>query len=99
MTLNKLSKEAIKGLSNWQLFTLVSNDKILGVFLDGLEYGNADTGEEFTTPGSAFFQALRMCGYHHKKLRRAYDRVIARSRDADSADHERGVSGEGSDRE
>ena len=74
----ELTAEAVKGLSNWQLYTLASDDVVLGVFIDGLEYGNADSGEYFTSPVMAFFQALRMCGRKSLKLREAYERNKSR---------------------
>lgn len=88
--IQELTPEAIKGLASWQLYTLVSDTAVLRVFIDGLADGNPDTGEYFTVPMKAFFQALRMCGLKSEKLRDAYERSRARrqtsfaSRDAES---------------
>lgn len=78
MGFEKLPRDVVKGLKSWQLYTLATKKEVLGVFMDGLEYGNADSGEFFTSPMKAFFQALRMCGYNSTKLREAYARDRAR---------------------
>lgn len=74
MRYKELKREDIKGLSSWQLYTLTTKKDVLGVFIDGLEYGDPTTGEYFTSPVMAFFQALRMCGYKTLQLRKAYER-------------------------
>jgi hypothetical protein len=89
-----LTPEAIKGLKSWQLYTLASDNTVLGVFIDGLEFGNADTGEYFSSPVAAFFQALRMCGRKSLKLREAYERNRTRRQNCTSSTND-AAGGEG----
>ena len=95
--IHKLTPESIKGLKDWQLYTLVADDVVLGVFIDGLEYGSNDTGEYFSSPVAAFFQALRMCGRKSLKLRETYERNRARRQNSVSSADD-GARGEGKEK-
>jgi len=97
VSLHRLPKEAIKKLKNWQLHVLVTDEAVLGLFVDGLEYGDPDSGSKFSSPSAAFFQALRMCGHEHRKLRKAYERFCSKQRGSDSADCGGGAEGERED--
>jgi hypothetical protein len=79
----KLPSHVIKELDNWQLFTLVSKQEVMGIFLTGLEWGNEETGRPFSSIAANFYHSLKLCGLKHRKLRQDYARICKRTREPD----------------